>query len=227
MVKMYKRVTLLTLLALVLILVPAQLALAGDGPEEGTPTWEADRIYAPEGSSINYWITYPEVTIADIRPGKDNEFRLTIGNEMSVAQDFNVIPVVPNELAEGYSAIPDLDWISFSEAPSTEPDDPELAKAQDLLSIPANESKHIWVHVDIPRDKDYTQSSWQCTINVKPAEATEGEEGLNCTLKVNTAEDLSSKASNAWITLIILVVGICFIGGVVYMFSRWKWPNED
>ena len=213
------------LLALVGVLAPAQVALAA--PDQGSIEWGKDRTYWPNESEARYWIAYPTVDITDIRPGASNEFRLTIGNltDEPLTVDIAVVTLEEAEIVAAESkTLPDR-WVRFTEESS---EDSTKVSAAELHTIPANSSKDIWCHVDVPKDKDLLDDKFQCAIQVIDySEGIAAEEGVECVVSVSTADDLSGtgQKSIVWIFFVIAIV-IVVVFGVLYLIARSMWPNE-
>jgi hypothetical protein len=213
------------LLALVGALVPAQAALAA--PDQGTIEWGKDKTYWPSEGDARYWITYPTVDITDIRPGSSNEFRLTIGNLTGepITLDISVVALEEDVMVAAESKTLPEDWVSFTEGSS---EDSAEVSAAALHTIPENSSLRIWCHVDVPKDRDLLEDTYQCAIKVTEESggvlAVEGPESV---VTVRTADELSGAGQkNAMWIFLVLVLFILAVGGGIYFFSRWRWPNE-
>jgi hypothetical protein len=209
-------------LVLATALIPSQVALAANsGADSGTITWSKQREYWPSESQARYWIIYPEVDIKDLRPGASNEFRLTIGNQTDKPLTFAISVLMPKELKEGYKAFPNAKWISLTPEAS---DEPSKVQTADLITIDGKMERHIWVHVDVPRENKWRAQKWECIIRVTEANVDEGPDSV---LTVSTDDSLSGAGEkNAPVILGTLLGFTIIIGGAVYAFSRWRWPDE-
>jgi hypothetical protein len=120
--------------------------------------------------------------------------------------------------------LPD-EWVSFSDHSS---DDSAEVGIAGLHTIPENGELRVWCHVAIPKDKDLLEDKFQCAISViEYEEGVAAVEGPECVVTVHTADDLATGHGNsaAWVFL-VLVLSFLAVGGAVYGFSRWRWPNE-
>lgn len=195
-------------------------------PDSGIVTWGKDRIYWPDQSEPRYSVLYPTYEISDIAPGKENCFRVTVRNMTDDATQIH-ISVLELSSAEAATAeaknLPD-EWVSFSEHSSSDSTQVGIAG---LHTIPENGELCVWCHVAIPKDKDLLEDKFQCSINViEYVEGVAAGEGPECVVTVHTADDLATGHGNnaAWVFL-VLVLSFLAVGGAVYAFSRWRWPN--
>jgi hypothetical protein len=196
--------------------------------DSGEIEWGKGSEYWPNESEALYWMYYSTVTISDLSPGADAKpYRLALRNEGEESIDFRISLANPQPEDESYDALPDTSWVGFSRESAY--DETELLSVA-VVEVEGKEDglageATIWVHVRVPRSKQWLDQRWQCRIKVVPEGLAEGEP-LYSTLSISTGGDLSH-AQRSTITTLSILFGMFLLSiVVVYAFVRWKWPNE-
>jgi hypothetical protein len=224
-----RQATAIVLLVLIMTVVATPVALAAEnssGPDQGSVIWEKDTQYWPDESQARYGVDYPTVQISDISPGASNEFRLVIRNLTNSSLDFDVT-VESSTSGSTFKALP-KSWVDITSKAS---DKPGQAKPVTMVNVPAADLetgetgiKQVWVHVSVPDSKKWKNQKMQGVIKVVEAADDTGPTML---VTVTTADHMAGAGEkNAPVILGILLVFIIAIGGAIYGFSRWRWPDH-
>lgn len=202
-------------------------------PDQGYVSLAKDVQYWPDESHARYSVYYPTVNMDRVAPGAGNEFRLVVHNLTSIPLDFNV-SVDSSDIEKPYRPVP-ADWVTITEGSDDgKPVSSVVAPAENVLEGKLGTSTS-WVHVHIPNDGKWKNQKMQFRVKVEEV-VDEGtifgpllriSPGPSILVTVSTSDHKAgSGEKNAPVILGILVAGILAVGGAVYGFSRWRWPDR-
>jgi hypothetical protein len=196
-------------------------------PDKGYVSWAKDVQYWPDESHAQYSVYYSTVNVDGMSPGTSNEFRLVIHNLAKDSVDFD-ISVDNSDIDRTSRPISD-DWVTITE-------DVRGENPISSVSIPTRDKAWIstsWVHISIPNEDKWKNKKMQTRVEVgeRVDEGITGPllricPGPSILVTISTSDHkVGSGEKNAPAILGILVAGILAIGGAVYGFSRWRWPD--
>ncbi len=227
--RQFARHAIVALMVAGMAIVPVSVAAAKDenipDPDQGYVSWAKDIQYWPDEQHARYSVYYSAVNIDGMSPGTSNEFRLVIHNLANEPIDFDVS--VDNSGIDKASRPIPYDWVAITE-------DVRGEKPISSVATPVKGISTSWVHISIPNEGKWKNKKMQTRVEVgeRVDEGITGPlwriyPGPSILVTISTSDHkVGSGEKNAPVILGILVAGVLAIGGVVYGFSRWRWPDH-
>jgi hypothetical protein len=159
----------------------------------------------------SFSVSPAEVEIANLSPGEEAQFNLTIRNKEDVNHVFALTTYNPeeSERREGRARFPDASWISFS---------------PQSVEVEANSEAKAKVTIVIPPNQKWAGKNWEIWLKVAPEEREFLVVNYYIRLLVSTGEEVEVGTN---VGLVVgIVVGILLLGCVVYYLRRKAKPRH-
>jgi hypothetical protein len=156
--------------------------------------------------NVNFSVVPAEVHIADLLPGDEAGFALTIHNKDDTVHNYTIatFPPLQDQTREGRAQFPDADWIAFS---------------RQRMEITADSQANVTVVVAIPREQRWAARDWETWLAVTAESTDMLAVKLYVRLLVSTGGTRVNTSLVASIAAAVLLLGC---GGYYYFRRRSK-----